>query len=212
MIKTLYKKFQTWSEKGSVYIISDTHFDDVDMNFRWDLINDYPYPVLNESNEIDIARYISSYLVYCLNKICHKNDTLIILGDIGNIEWVDKLRVGYKVILTGNHDKGKSIYEQYFDEVYDGPLFISRNLVLSHEPLPPGPYFNIHGHEHYDKSEEWLDTLAGIKVSDCYLNACCEHNAFIPMNLGEIIKDKGLGGPAMIHRITIDKATERRRI
>ena len=30
MIPTLYEKFKPWSEKGSVYIISDTHFDDSD--------------------------------------------------------------------------------------------------------------------------------------------------------------------------------------
>ena len=30
MIETLYKPFQKWSEKGSVYLISDTHFDDID--------------------------------------------------------------------------------------------------------------------------------------------------------------------------------------
>ena len=38
MIKTLYNIFQRWSENGSVWIISDTHFDDSDcklMDSRW---------------------------------------------------------------------------------------------------------------------------------------------------------------------------------
>ena len=30
MIMTLYDLFRHWSDGGSVYIISDTHFDDVD--------------------------------------------------------------------------------------------------------------------------------------------------------------------------------------
>ena len=30
MIKMLYEPFQKWSEKGSIYIISDPHFDDAD--------------------------------------------------------------------------------------------------------------------------------------------------------------------------------------
>ena len=30
MIKTLYPIFQHWSEKGSVYLLSDTHFADSD--------------------------------------------------------------------------------------------------------------------------------------------------------------------------------------
>lgn len=30
MITTLYEPFRHWSEGGSVYILSDTHFDDTD--------------------------------------------------------------------------------------------------------------------------------------------------------------------------------------
>ena len=30
MISTLYEPFRHWSEKGSVYILSDLHFDDSD--------------------------------------------------------------------------------------------------------------------------------------------------------------------------------------
>ena len=38
MIKSLYDTFKKWSLTGSVYIISDTHFDDSDcklMNPNW---------------------------------------------------------------------------------------------------------------------------------------------------------------------------------
>lgn len=38
MIKTLYKTFQHWSEGGSVWMISDPHFEDFDcklMNPNW---------------------------------------------------------------------------------------------------------------------------------------------------------------------------------
>ena len=33
MILTLYEPFHHWSEKGSVYILSDLHFDDADCKF-----------------------------------------------------------------------------------------------------------------------------------------------------------------------------------
>ena len=33
MIPTLYEPFRHWSEKGSVYILSDLHFDDADCKF-----------------------------------------------------------------------------------------------------------------------------------------------------------------------------------
>lgn len=31
MINSLYPKFRHWSEKGSIYLYSDPHFDDEDM-------------------------------------------------------------------------------------------------------------------------------------------------------------------------------------
>ena len=36
MIPTLYEPFRHWSEQGSVYILSDLHFDDEDCNHQWD--------------------------------------------------------------------------------------------------------------------------------------------------------------------------------
>ena len=38
MISTLYEPFRHWSEGGSIYILSDLHFDDIDckiMNLSW---------------------------------------------------------------------------------------------------------------------------------------------------------------------------------
>lgn len=115
MIKTLYKPFQHWSEKGSVYLISDTHFDEDDrklMGYK-----------ISEQDQI-----------YLLNEFCHKNDTLVHLGDVGNPEYMDKLKC-HKVLLMGNHDTAPTQMEKYFEEVYTGPLWIAEKIVLSHEPL-----------------------------------------------------------------------------
>ena len=70
-----------------------------------------------------------------INSVIGKSDTLIILGDIGNIEFVRKLR-GYKILIIGNHDKGASMYKSVFDEVYTGPLIISDKIILSHQKIP----------------------------------------------------------------------------
>ena len=64
MIDTLYDKFKPWSAKGSVYIISDTHFEDEDcklMDVNW----------IEPQEHIDIIK-----------KIVHKNDLemLVILN------------------------------------------------------------------------------------------------------------------------------------
>ena len=46
-----------------------------------------------------------------INSKIGKYDTLVILGDIGDIEWVRKIR-GYKVLVMGNHDTGATNYKR----------------------------------------------------------------------------------------------------
>lgn len=219
MINSLYDNFKHWSEDGSVYIISDTHFDDPDckfMNPNW--------PTAQEQ-------------VNTLNKYVHKTDTLIHLGDVGNIEWVKKLNC-YKVLIMGNHDVGKSKYlrvEQYlnefknieeareavskgeidcyesilgiligkkdnklFDEVYEGPLMVAEKLILSHEPIPDLTWcMNIHGHDHAGYITDWNHLNVASNI--------CGHK---PLNLGNLIKNGFLSDVKTLHRITIDRATE----
>lgn len=92
MIKGLYKPFEHWGE-NTCWIISDTHFDDPDLI--------HPYP----------NRPTAAEQVKLINSKVGKNDTLIILGDVGNVEWVWQLR-GYKVLVMGNHDAGASNYQR----------------------------------------------------------------------------------------------------
>lgn len=128
MIDTLYPAFRHWSAKGSVWIISDTHFEDEDcklMDPNWPTSEEY----------INGIRGIS------------KNDTVIHLGDVGNPVWMDKIK-GYKVLIMGNHDESASRFTDYFDEVYTGPLIIAEKILLSHEPILHYGFFNIHGHNH----------------------------------------------------------------
>lgn len=129
MIKTLYPAFRTWSENGSVFLISDPHFEDSDckaMNTEWPTPEEYIKGIRGHGN----------------------NDTLIVLGDVGNPEWFEQIK-GYKVLILGNHDRGPEYYEKYFDEIYTGPLMIAEKIILSHEPIPELTWaLNIHGHKH----------------------------------------------------------------
>ena len=84
MIKTLYETFQHWSDKGSVWLYSDPHFDD------------------NESE--DYGWIPTEERIKRINAKVHKNDTLICLGDCGNIERFKELKCKYKVLIMGNHD------------------------------------------------------------------------------------------------------------
>lgn len=222
MIKTLYEKFQSWSEKGSIWVYSDPHFEDEDtklMDPNW----------IDPQEQVDI-----------INKLVYKNDTLIMLGDIGKVEWISKIKAGYKVLITGNHDLGNKNYirnlidwpvdykgnvkatlehlkrhhpdwqyrvtedniiisdNKLFDEVYDGPLMIADKIILSHEPIPNINWaLNICGHDHSGR------------CNDKYHYCVCSNTInYAPVNLKDIINSGRLKEIDSLHRITIDNATK----
>ena len=181
MIKTLYEKFQSWSAKGSVYIISDTHFEDHDCKIM-------------DPNWITPEEHIN-----IIKKSCHKNDTLIHLGDVGNPEWLKQVK-SYKVLIMGNHDQSIERFRPYFDEIYQGPLFISEKILLSHEPVLSDMWMNIHGHDHSksNKSGKYERNLAS------------NVTGFKVFNLGNEIKNGLISNVKGVHRETIDNATERK--
>ena len=145
MLPQLYKCFQHWSADGSVYIYSDPHFEDSDcktMDATW------PAP----------AEQIAK-----INAKVHKGDTLIILGDIGNSEWIKQIKAGYKVLIAGNHDVGltnykktitheiKEIFTEYVDdeEKYEIDVAIERKSF--HKYLyEKYPYAKINIQERYE--------------------------------------------------------------
>lgn len=126
MLKQLYPIFRKWSEKGSVYVYSDPHFEDADCKL---MSADWPSP---------------QEQVKLINSIVHKNDTLIILGDIGNTKYIADLKAGYKVLVTGNHDVGASKYEKdylkivvadddpEYADIYEDDAAIVRKLKEKH--------------------------------------------------------------------------------
>ena len=176
MIKTLYPVFQHWSAKGSVWIYSDPHFDDPDCKI---MDPDWPEP------EIQIAT---------LKQYCHKNDTLLLLGDVGDPKYMEQLKC-YKVLILGNHDQSATKFKSYFNEIYTGPLTISDKIIISHEPLLQMPYlFNIYGYDH----SKWHS--GGFNR----LNVCSNVIGFKPLNLGALIKDGLISNVPTIHRWTID--------
>lgn len=185
MIPSLYDKFKPWSATGSVYIISDTHFDDTDCKYM-------------NPNWITPQEHIA-----ILKKVIHKTDTLIHLGDVGDASYLDKLKC-YKVLLTGNHDVLSKV-ASHFDEVYNGPLFIADRIILSHEPIYGLESFalNIHGHVHNGYTIAFSDKVAS------HINLASDVAQWQPCNLDTLIKKNGfLSKIPNYHRITIDKATE----
>ena len=187
MIKSLYPCFQHWSEKGGVYLVSDTHFRDLDRDY-------IGYHISNEDQW------------FIINDTCHRFDTLIHLGDVGDLEYIKRLRC-HKVLIMGNHDQSIEKMQEVFDEVYSGPLWISQKLVLSHEQIWSHCFesaepiaFNIHGHDHNK----------GNKETKYSLNLAQNVYGYVPLNLNQFIKSGKLKNIDDIHCITINKATERK--
>ena len=185
MISTLYEPFQHWSVGGSVYILSDLHFDDEDCKL---MSSDWITP--QEQLEI-------------INKMVMPSDTFVCLGDVGKAEYIKEINARKKILILGNHDaKGK--YRNYFNEIYTGPVFIADRILLSHEPVYGLSWcLNIHGHDH-NGVEPYKE---GCKHINLAANVC----GYTPLNLGRIIKDGVLSDIPSIHRITIDAATAKER-
>lgn len=225
MISILYDIFKKWSEKGSVYIYSDPHFGDEEC-FQFRLKKNRNKFYLDAFPEdITTVKQLDRYQIDNINAVCHKNDTLIILGDVGDLECVKYLKAGHKVLITGNHDLGASNYKRQkmydlnpvtnryfvvsdnklFDEVYSGPLMISDKIILSHEPLIPCPSYlvNLHGHVHDKDHINIVDRIRRY-------NFCAEAINYKPKSLGEMIKNGLLSNIDDIHRTTIDFAVERK--
>lgn len=129
-----------------------------------------------------------------------KIDTFICLGDVGNAEYARQIRAGHKVLILGNHDK-RIDYRDIFDEIYEGPLFISEKILLSHEPVYGLSWcLNIHGHDHNNR-EAYVN---GCKHLNLAANVC----GYTPVSLGKLIKDGILSDIKNIHRETIERITK----
>lgn len=180
MFKHLYDAFTHWYRGGGIFFYSDPHFDDAEM-------------VYLRKNYIGDEEQVKS-----INARIGKCDTLVILGDVGNREWLKKVR-GYKVLILGNHDAGATTYQEYVDEIYEGALMISDKILLSHEPINFPYALNIHGHDH----SNWFPNEQGV-------NVCAEHINYTPISLKSIVESGKLKNIPSIHRETIDNATERK--
>ena len=230
MIAGLYKIFDHWHTTGTVWVYSDPHFGDTELE-----TGIHNRPTAEEQ-------------VKMINSKCGRADTLIILGDVGDVSYVRRLRAKHKILIMGNHDAGrtnyervkdtvvlsckefptkeeamKEMYRQYpncsitfncngmmgwifhidnklFDEVYEGPLMIAEKLILSHEPVDIPWAYNIHGHDH-----------TGRKSDKRHLNVCSDVINYTPINFNQFMKSGALAHIDTIHRETIDKAIVRKK-
>lgn len=218
MKKFLYDTLaERWYRGGSIYLYSDPHFGDE---------NSYKirFPDSSPLTEEKIKE-LDEWQIKNINARVGKNDTIIFLGDIGDLNCLKKIR-GYKILIMGNHEKGASNYKRIihkitafnseelsdedrarvednhlFDEVYEGPLMISDRIILSHEPMDLPQYlYNIHGHDH-----------ARSDTGKNHMNVCAEYINYTPISFTGLLKNGLLKDVESIHRIIIDRATNKKR-
>lgn len=181
VLSGVYKTFmERWSEFQTAWIISDLHFNEMDLKRA--------FP--NRPSDDELVRRINA-------KVGRK-DILFVLGDCGDLEYVKKLR-GYKVLIMGNHDTGATKYEEVFDEVYEGALIIGEKIIFSHEPVQIPWAFNFHGHNHAQK-----------KNSVGHMNVCADVIGYEPAHLNSLLNKGIASKVYTIHRETIDNATDRK--
>ena len=150
-----YDRFQHWGEQ-TVWIYSDPHFSDEDLEYG---IKNRP------SDEEQIRR---------INAKAGRRDTLIILGDVGNIECVRKLRAGRKVLICGNHDLGATRYKrEVVKRVFDRDIHPDKVEIRSiMEQEFPG--WSIRIEEEYDfhcPFERWIAYADNMLFDEVYEGA-----------------------------------------
>ena len=113
MLAGIYDSFQHWGENHqTVWIYSDPHFNDDELAGG---IKGRP------SAEEQVKK---------INAKCGRRDCLIILGDVGDIEYVRQLRAEYKVLIMGNHDAGSTNYKrQIIKEIYDQDKYTKEQAI-----------------------------------------------------------------------------------
>lgn len=174
---------ERWKDLQTCWVIADTHFNDEEL--RAGMPN----------------RPTDEELVKLINSKVGKKDLLLILGDVGDLECARQLR-GYKILIMGNHDAGKTNYTDIFDEVYEGPVMLGEKLLLSHEPISVPWAFNLHGHDHQGKH-----------LHKGGMNVCIDADGmgYCPINLNQFLKSGPTANIQSLHRNTIDKATDRKK-
>ena len=174
---------------SEIYFTSDLHFNH-DKDFIY------------KSRGYHDVKEASESILKNINDLVKEDDTLYILGDIMlndnevGIKYFNQIKCNNIHIILGNHDKGSSNYAPYVDEIYEGPLFISPKILLSHEPIDIPFGINIHGHNHSGE-------IINRKDDDSFdYNVCSNVINYTPVRLDEIFT---LAKTNDIHRLTIDK-------
>ena len=151
-IQGLYKIFDHWHQEGTLWIFSDPHFGDDDLTTG----------IHNRPSAAEIAQRI--------NAKCGRKDTLICLGDVGDVEYVKLLRAKHKILICGNHDAGRTNYErQTWTEIFDQTYYQREDALLEMKCKYPNCRYTIsEGYQFHSPFEYWQVTADNMLFDEVY--------------------------------------------
>ena len=148
-IAGLYKTFDHWHQEGTLWIISDTHFGDADIR------RGFP------------DRPADSELVKRINSYVGRKDTLIMLGDVGDVSYVKQLRAKYKILIMGNHDCGRTNYErQIITRRFPKEIFQKDEALAEMTRIYPGCRYTISEGCQFNSPFEYWEIVADNMLFD----------------------------------------------
>lgn len=109
----LYNSFaQRWCKPGStLWFYSDPHFNDLE-SYKLRFPKEFEFTGDSRPSDEWIVNKLDEMQIKNINSKCGRKDTLVILGDVGNVECIKKLKAARKILIMGNHDAGASNYER----------------------------------------------------------------------------------------------------
>lgn len=149
----VYKIFlEKWDGLQTCWIISDTHFGDKDLS----------QGIHNRPSDEELVKII--------NAKCGKNDLLIHLGDVGDVEYVKLLRAKRKILICGNHDAGRTNYErQTWTEIFDQTYYQREDALLEMKRKYPNCRYTIsEGYQFQSPFEYWQVTADNMLFDEVY--------------------------------------------
>lgn len=238
MIAGLYDIFNSmWNRYQTIYLISDTHFDDEELYI----------------GTKRIERANSDEYVKLINSKAGRKDLIIHLGDVGNLEQLAKIRAD-KMLIMGNHDTGATKYKrQKWKQIFDKDKYSKAEALAEMKKLYPNcRYFIYEECSFHQPFERWVvladnalfnwvfegPVQIGEKLILSHEPVNCDwafnihghihaHNHkdderhmcicpdvtedFEPINLNRLMKSGFTSKIKTLHRDTIDSATKRAR-
>lgn len=223
----LYPCFKHWLEFNNIWLYSDPHFNDPEMiNLRKNYISDEEQVkrinakvgkkdlliCLGDVGDISfVSKLRAGYKVLIKGNHDDKGDSYYqreVIERFSNENMTEEDKAAHaSAFINGDKEACDKIIRKYtkvednhlFDEVYSGPVWIAEKILLSHEPIDIPYAFNIHGHDH----SNWY-------LGENHLNVCAEHIVYTPVSLIQLVKCGVFSKVENIHRMTIDRAIEKK--